>query len=94
MTRAGFWAKTWQLMAQPQALVPGPLRYDLPGFLSPGRVATPAVGILLDVFVFQSRFKGTAMGGARDATSEAVKALWGRLVKKSSETTPSRMSPT
>src|SRR5581483_7720494 len=38
-----------------------PLGDDLPGFLSPGRVAPPAVGILLLVFVLQSRFKGTTV---------------------------------
>jgi len=48
-------------MPQLQAQVPGPLGDDLPGFLPPGRVATPAVGILLAVFVLQGCFKGTAV---------------------------------
>jgi hypothetical protein len=49
-----------------QALVPGPPGHDLPGLLPPGAVATPAVGITLLVFVFQSRFKGTAVQGERN----------------------------
>ena len=73
-----------ELMAQFESQVPAPLGHDLPGFLSPGRMATPTVGIKLLVFVLQGRFKGAAMGGARATTSEAVKALWGRLVRKSS----------
>ena len=39
-----------KLMPQFQAHIPNPLRDDLPGFLPSGRVATPAVGILLVVF--------------------------------------------
>ena len=48
-------------MPQFQAEVPRPLRHDLPGFLSPGRVATPAVGLKLLVFILQSPFKGTTV---------------------------------
>lgn len=50
-----------QLMSQLQAQVPGPLGDDLPGFLSPGRVRTPAVGIKLLIFVLQGCFKGAAV---------------------------------
>ena len=50
-----------QLMPQLQAEIPHPLGHDLPGFLSRGRVATPTIRLLLLVFVFQRRFKGTAM---------------------------------
>lgn len=50
-----------QLVPWLQAEVPRPLSNDLPGFLSPGRVATPAIGFLFEVFVFQSRFKGTTV---------------------------------
>ena len=52
-------------MAQFEPEVPGPLADDLPGLLSPGRVAAPAVRLLFDVFVFQSRFKGPTMQGER-----------------------------
>src|SRR5262249_42290110 len=38
-----------------------PLSDDLPGFLSPGAVAAPTVGIKLLVFVSESCFKGTAV---------------------------------
>ncbi len=40
-----------QLMPQLQAEVPHPLRYQLPAFLSPGRVRVPAIGILFVVFI-------------------------------------------
>jgi len=50
-----------QDVSQLQAEVPGPLSHDLPGELSPGRMATPTVGIKLLVFVLQGRFKGAAM---------------------------------
>ncbi len=50
-----------KVMAQLQAKVPDPLSHALPGFLPPGRVAAPPVGILLDVFVCQYRLKGTTM---------------------------------
>src|SRR5947209_6051787 len=48
-------------MAQFQAEVPDPLRDNLPGFLSSGRMRTPAVGVLLLVFIGQHWFKGPAM---------------------------------
>ena len=50
-----------EFVSQLQAEVPGPLSHDLPGFLSPDRVATPAIRLLFDVFVFQGRFKGTTV---------------------------------
>jgi hypothetical protein len=41
-----------KLVPQLQAEVPGPLSHDLPGFLPPGRVATPTVRLLFLIFVF------------------------------------------
>jgi hypothetical protein len=46
-----------ELMAQFESQVPGPLRDHLPGFLSPGRMTAPPVGIKLDVFIEKSRLK-------------------------------------
>ena len=40
-----------QLVPQFESDIPDPLADDLPGFLSPGRVAAPAVGVLLAVFI-------------------------------------------
>ena len=40
-----------QLMPQLQAEVPDPSRYQLPAFLSPGRVRAPAIGVLFVVFI-------------------------------------------
>jgi hypothetical protein len=37
-------------------------------------MTTPAIGVLLHVFISQRRFKRTAMGGASDTTSAAVNA--------------------
>src|SRR5216684_8302927 len=48
-------------MTQFQAEVPDPLTDNLPRFLSGGRMRTPAVGVLLPVFVGKHRFKGTTM---------------------------------
>ena len=42
--------------------------------LSASCMTTPAIGVLLGVFISQSRFKRTAMGGASDTTSAAVNA--------------------
>src|SRR6266705_2629180 len=53
--------KGGKLVPQLQSQVPAPLSHDLPGFLSPGRMATPSVRLLFLVFVFQSGFKGTAV---------------------------------
>ena len=48
-------------MAQFQAEVPDPLGHALPGFLSPGRMTAPSVGIDLLIFIRERRLKGTAM---------------------------------
>jgi hypothetical protein len=48
-------------MAQLQTHVPEPLVDDLPPFLTASRVTTPAIGVLLDVFISQGIFKGAAM---------------------------------
>src|SRR5258708_38469166 len=53
-------------MPQLQAEVPHPLCHQLPAFLAPGRVAAPAVGVLLGVFVCQCRLKGATMQVQRD----------------------------
>lgn len=50
-----------QLMPQFESEIPGPLRHNLPGFLSPGRVTTPAIRLLLDVFILQSGFKSATV---------------------------------
>ena len=71
-------------MTQFQAEGRDPLRDNLPSFLSSGRLRTPAVGVLLLVFIGKGRFKGAMMGGASATTSEAVNASCGRWVKKSS----------
>ena len=51
----------FHLMPQLQAEVPDPLGDQLPAFLSPGRMATPPVGIDLLVFIGEQRLKGTTM---------------------------------
>jgi hypothetical protein len=43
--------RRFQLMAQFEPDIPYPLGHDLPGFLAPGRVAAPAVRVLLVVFI-------------------------------------------
>ena len=48
-------------MPQLQTEVPDPLRDDLPGFLPASGLRTPAIGILLAIFVAQGGFKGTPM---------------------------------
>src|SRR5260370_47069 len=55
-----------ELMAQFETEVPDPLTEDLPGFLPARGVTTPAVGILLLVFIGKSRFKGATMQIERD----------------------------
>jgi hypothetical protein len=50
-----------KLMTQFQTEVPYPLAQDMPALLTPGRVTTPAIGVLLDVFISQSIFKRAAM---------------------------------
>src|SRR5581483_3166269 len=42
------------------------LPHDLPGFLSPGGVAAPAVGLKLFVFIFQGSFKSPTVHGKGD----------------------------
>ena len=51
----------FEVMSQFQAQVPYPLRDQLPAFLAPGGMATPSVGILLDVFVRECWLKGPTM---------------------------------
>src|SRR2546428_12364706 len=53
--------RRFQVMAQFEPDIPYPLGHDLPGFLPPGRVATPTIGLLLLVFVSQRRLKSAAM---------------------------------
>ncbi len=48
-------------MPQFQPQVPDPLGDTLPGFLSPGRMTAPSVGIDLLVFVREHRLKSAAM---------------------------------
>lgn len=62
-----------KLMAQFQTEIPHPLRDNLPGFLSGGGMATPAVGVEFLVFVGKLWLKGAAMLDARATTSAAVK---------------------
>ena len=50
-----------RLMPQFQAQVPHPLCDHLPALLSPGRVAAPAIGVMLLVFICKRRLKGAAM---------------------------------
>ncbi len=50
-----------QLMPQLQAQIPDPLRNDLPGFLTAGRMRTPPIWILFFVFIREGGFKGTTM---------------------------------
>ena len=53
--------RRFQPMPQFQAEVPHPLRYHLPALLPPGGVTAPAIGVLLLVFICQSRLEGSAM---------------------------------
>ena len=48
-------------MPQLQAQVPDPLADDLPGLLSPGGVAAPAIGVEFGILIGKCRFKGAAM---------------------------------
>src|ERR1700694_5842571 len=50
-----------QVMPQFQAEVPHPLRHTLPGFLSPGRVAAPPIGVEFLILIGKRRLKGAAM---------------------------------
>lgn len=71
-------------MPQLQSEVPGPLGHDLPGFLSPGRVATPAIWFLFQVFVLECCFKGPTMQIEGHHIRGGKGTDGGRLVKKSS----------
>jgi hypothetical protein len=59
-----------------QAQVPYPLRDYLPTLLPPGRVAAPAVRVLLSVFVCQCRLKGTTMQVQFDDIGSSECLLW------------------
>src|SRR5579883_733840 len=50
-----------QVMPQFQAEVPHPLRHALPGFLSPGRVTAPPIGVEFLILIGKRRLKGAAM---------------------------------
>ena len=62
-------------MAQFQTQVPHPLRNDLPCLLTICRMTTPAVRLLLLVFVCQSIFKCAAMQIQRDDVTGSEPAL-------------------
>src|SRR6266700_6310767 len=66
--------KGGKLVPQLQSQVPAPLSHDLPGFLPPGRMATPSVRLLF--LVFQSGFKGTAVQVERHHIRGSEGALW------------------
>jgi len=57
---------------------------DLPALLTPGGMAAPTVGFLLDICIAERIFKSAAMRDARATTSAAVKAPCGSVVKNSS----------
>src|SRR6266699_3663588 len=63
-------------MAQFEPDIPCPLRHDLPGFLPPGRVATPTIGLLLLVFVRERRLKSAAMQIQFDDIRRSERLLW------------------
>src|SRR5438132_12211385 len=48
-------------MSQFQWECPHPLRHALPGFLSPGRVAAPPIGVDFLIFIGKRRLKGATM---------------------------------
>ncbi len=48
-------------MTQLQAEIPDPLTDDLPRFLPGGRMTTPAIRVLLLIFIGKHRFKGATM---------------------------------
>src|SRR5215472_4993723 len=50
-----------ELVPQFEPQVPDPLRNDLPAFLSPGRVAAPAVRVELGVFIGEGRLQGATV---------------------------------
>lgn len=63
-------------MTQRQAQVPDPLGDDLPTFLPKGSMRTPAVGVLLLVFVSKNWFKGPAMQVEGQHIRSQESALW------------------
>ena len=60
------------MLTEFQAEVPDPLIHDLPELLSTSGVRTPAIGVLLPVFIGQRRFKGPPM------QIEVQHILWGK----------------
>ena len=64
-----------KLIAQLQAHAPYPLADDLPCLLTASRMTTPAIGVLLHVFISQSRFKRTAMQVERHHIGSRERAL-------------------
>ncbi len=68
--------RRFQVMAQFEPDIPYPLGHDLPGFLPPGRVATPTIGLLLLIFVSQRRLKSTAMQIQFDDIRRSERLLW------------------
>ena len=67
--------RRFQPMPQFQAEIPHPLRNHLPALLPPGGVATPAIGVLLVVFICQSRQIGSAMQIHLDDISSSERLL-------------------
>jgi hypothetical protein len=63
-------------MAQFESKVPDLLRDHLPGFLPPGRVAAPPVGVLLVVFIGGYRLKSAAMQIQLDHIAGGKRLLW------------------
>src|SRR5260370_42680511 len=59
------WSRS-KLMAQLQAQVPDPLRDDLPGFLPDGLLRTPAIRVLLQVFIGEDILQRSTMQGECD----------------------------
>src|SRR6266566_9597598 len=62
-------------MPQFQAEVPYPLRDHLLALLPPGGVATPPIGVLLVIFICQSRLEGSAMQVHLDDISSSERLL-------------------
>jgi len=60
-TLGGAQGSRLQLMPEFQAQVPHPLRHALPGFLPPGRVRTPPIGVDLPILIGERRLKSAAM---------------------------------
>jgi hypothetical protein len=58
VVRTGLGASCWP---SSRSLVPHPLADDLPGLLTARGMTTPAIRVLLQVFIGQGIFKGAAM---------------------------------